>query len=200
MRKHLNSKSLRVATFMAAIAIAVLVVLALRPGASHASGPKAAVSSSQGSTLASSFSLLDSAPPQTVPPAVSQAVHTAPPSYGLDLDAARQSPGTDVWLIPGEEQLCVATDDAEGFGMSCASASQAEDGHLALVVHSSIEDAVTVIGAAPDGSTSATGEGEGNEALASAPVRQNTYVIEGTGLQRIVLSPAAGTTALEVGP
>jgi hypothetical protein len=179
MRRFVQRNRARLAVTSVAFAAMATGAVALYPGASGADPQPAAVVAV---SPVNSFQLLRGASSVSPPSTVAHAVGQAPSSFGLDLAAARQAAGTGAWLIPGADELCIAVEDSDGLGMSCASAAVAEQGGLAFVERSVDGGATTVVGAAPDGMTHATAHGADGSALAGAAVQESTYVVSGKGV------------------
>jgi hypothetical protein len=187
MRGLIRVSRTRVAAISVALAVVVSCGIVLYPGASGAS-PQAAVGPAEASP-ASSFQLLSDATNTAPPASVAQAVQQAPSGFGLNLAGARQAAGTGVWLIPGESELCLAVDDADGLGMSCASAASAAAGGLRLLERSVNGGSSTVVGVAPNGMTHATAHTDDGATVATVPVEENTYVVSGQGVSGALPSP-----------
>jgi hypothetical protein len=171
-----------------AVVIATMTTgaVAFYPGSSGATPqPSSAVEASP----ASSFQLLRGEPGLTPPATVAGAVSHAPSSFGLVLSDARQSAATGAWLIPGDNELCIAVQDSEGVGMSCASASLAAEGGLAFIERSVNGGSSTVVGAAQDGMTHVTAHAADGSAVTSGAVRENTYIVSGQGITGATPSP-----------
>jgi hypothetical protein len=170
-----------------ALAALVSCGVVFYPGASGASPQPA--SAAVEAPLSSSFLLLREAANGEPPVEVANAVAHAPSSFGLDLGAARRAGGSGVWLIPGEGELCLATEDPEGLGMSCASASAAENGGLALLERSANGGVSTLVGAAPDGDTRVLAHAADGSTTGSASIQENTYVVSGQGIMGATPAP-----------
>jgi hypothetical protein len=156
---------------------------------SGASGADATAQSPEEASPASSFALLRESATSAPPAEVIAAAEHAPALFGLEPQAARQAPGTGAWLIPGDGELCLAVEDSEGMGLSCSPLAEANAGHLTFLERSTNGGPNTVIGAAPDGMASAAGHNAAGEAVASALVQSNTYVMSAIGLTGTTLSP-----------
>jgi hypothetical protein len=115
------------------------------------------------------------------------AVAKAPPSYGLELGAARHSSSTNSWLVPGDGWLCIAARDAEGLGMTCTTAASAEAGELTLVERSASTGEEHILGACPDGYSTVSAFGATSTRLASSTVRESTYTMVARGVSRMAV-------------
>lgn len=174
---------------LSALALAlVLLGTIVYTAAAGSQPPKRARSAA--SALSDQFALLRGASDPSTPAALVAAVGKAPASYGLDFAAARQSAANGSWLIPGAGWLCVATTDAQGLGMSCASAASAERGELAFGEREIQSGAEHIVGVAPDGYTRVDALAQGSSTLASAPVRENTYSMTVRNAARMTLERA----------
>jgi hypothetical protein len=186
MRRSVRLNQTRVAVAAATLAAAVTCLVVLYPGSSGAAATSAPVAVA---APASSFQLLREAPTGAPPAELVQAVEHAPVSFGLSLGGARQAADTGAWLIPGDGELCIAVEDSEGLGMSCASAASAASGKLMFVERSTTGAQSTVIGAAPDGTTQASAQNAAGGTVGSTPIHGSTYVLSGQGVTGATPSP-----------
>jgi hypothetical protein len=170
------------ALLLAALGCAIVVLLG-------ATGADTSAQSTDEESPAQSFALLRESATSDPPAEVIQAAKHAPMLFGLDAQGARQAPGSQAWLIPGAGEMCIAVEDSEGLGMSCSPLEEAKEGHLTFLERSTDGGPNTLIGAAPDGMTSAAGHDADGNVLTSTSVQSSTYVLSAKGLSGATLSP-----------
>ncbi len=186
MRRSIRAGRTRAVVLCAVLAATVTAAVTLYPGSSGATPqPSPTVEAAP----AASFQILRGVATQAPEARIAAAAAHAPSGFGLDLQGARRSAGTGAWLIPGEGELCIAVEDPEGIGMSCASAAVAAHGGLAFVERSDDGGPSTIVGAAPDGMTQANAHAGDGSILATAQVQDNTYVVRGQGISGASTAP-----------
>lgn len=94
-----------------------------------------------------------------VPPAVDEAFRQAPayesamapnPALARRLPQTNPYTGTEPWLVPGDDALCLYVPDTEGAAMTCNTLAEARAGGLHLVLTPPDKPAF-VVGIVPDG-------------------------------------------------
>lgn len=186
MRRFVRITRGRLTAVSVALAALAGGTVALYPGSSGADPQSSSIAEA---SPAGSFQLLRGAATVTPTAAVAGAVGHAPSSFGLILADARRAAGTGAWLVPGSGELCLVVPDSEGVGMSCASASAAATGGLALIQRATNGGPSTIVGAAPDGVTQITAHTADGNRVATAQVRDNTYATGGQGITGATPSP-----------
>jgi hypothetical protein len=178
----LGSTWIRIVAVLVLATVALITTVAAGPLASHALPSK-------GQTdlpLSDAFALLREPANAPAPATLIAALAHVPPSFGLDVSAARRSAGTGAWLIPGAGGLCLGVRDNEGLGISCSSAASAERGELAFEELSSVGGDGTVIGVAPDWIPRMQVRAGLAGAAAAAPATENTYAVSGLRTGQVV--------------
>jgi len=177
-------------TTVAGVTLTLILLGVVISGNSTSAGAPAVRGVSPLGSLGDRFALLRTPASLAPPAALAEAVSKAPASYGLDLVAARHAAGTNSWLVPGNGWLCIATHNAEGLGMSCATAESAEHGELSLIERSSSSGEEHIVGACPDGYSTISALGASSARLASSEVRENTYTLTARDVSRVTLEQA----------
>jgi hypothetical protein len=164
-------------TTVAGVTLTLILLGVVVSGNSTSAGAPAVPGVSPLGSLGDRFALLRTPASLAPPAALAQAVSKAPASYGLDLVAARHAAGTNSWLVPGNGWLCIATHNAEGLGMSCATAESAEHGELSLIERTSTSGDERIVGACPDGYSTVSARDASGVSVATSPVRENTFTL-----------------------
>jgi len=189
-QQHHHRRRVRAQIAAAGVALTLILLGVVIYGSSTSAGAPTVPGVSPIAALGGRFALLRT-PASLAPPAtLARAVNEAPASYGLDLAAARHAAGTNAWLVPGDGWLCIATQHAEGLGMSCATAESAERGELSLIERSSTSGEEHIVGACADGYSTISALGPSSARLASSAVRENTYALSARNVSRTTLELA----------
>lgn len=124
-----------------------------------------------------------------LPGALGRMVRSAGTHFALLPDQARAitaADGTLAWVIPGSGALCVAAEDADGYGLSCDATKAAIGGRLSVIQRSTNggESAVVGLVADPVDRVVATNDSGATKALAPT---SNVYASRAVGLGHVTL-------------
>lgn len=120
---------------------------------------------------------------------------------GFNIDLARRvrTPGgSDAWIVPGRDQICLITTDPAGerfgFSIDCEGLAQTTRGELSaewVTGDDPAEGKSTIIGVVPDGVAEVTIQ-ERNGSPRAIPVQSNAYLVEGGRPTAVTFNGADG--------
>lgn len=150
--------------------------------------PSAATTPAAFADQKASFEVLRQGEATTLPKRIGEAFEVVGKRFALDVDSARQTvadDGTKMWVVPGTDNICLAVDDTDGVGVSCNTTSEALDGRVLLVEHSTKGGPDTAFGLVPDGTTTVIGKSASGSV--QGHVKGNVYVLHGRALDELAV-------------
>jgi hypothetical protein len=156
------------------IAVALTVVIVLRPTAGgHSRKPEVSTTVALRPAVAD-FALLRSAQGKPLPRTYLRTVRRLPAKFELMPSGARESKD-GVWLIPGRNGLCVLKADSEGPGGSCGSLHAAESEGVWFDERDPRSGQELWTGAVPDGTVRVRALAADGATVAVATPRSSIY-------------------------